>query len=250
MAKPHCEKHKRYVPYCDDCKAVVKAAEEAELQAERDALAESPEAEEEDARAKQAMLEDSLREEESNALQEGVGFPGAPAKTEEPVEEDGPVVMGGMFPPEESPDWDKEIDQAEETFREGENEPPAEREIPPDDVEDLPGGLSRDAIKEGVKAVNEGRITPADEVFADIDETEAVMTEAGEFDIPPAVEIDEGQPDTPWNPEAIAEYTDELAEKLKQEGRKEVIAMVREWFSDSIDTGAFQLLAHLERRCR
>ncbi|KKL97687.1 hypothetical protein LCGC14_1832050, partial [marine sediment metagenome] len=37
MAKPHCEKHKRYVPYCDDCKAVVKAAEEAELQAERDA---------------------------------------------------------------------------------------------------------------------------------------------------------------------------------------------------------------------
>ncbi|KKK60287.1 hypothetical protein LCGC14_3025840, partial [marine sediment metagenome] len=39
-------------------------------------------------------------------------------------------------------------------------------------------------------------------------------------------------------------------EKMRQEGRKEVIAMVREWFADSIDTGAFQLLEYLEKKCR
>ena len=211
MAKPHCEKHKRYVPYCDDCKAVVKAAEEAELQAERDALAESPEAEEEDARAKQAVLDDALREEESNALQEGIGFPGASKKEVPPVS-----------PPEESVDWDKEIDQVEETFRTG----------------------------------------------ATIDETEAAMTETGEFDVPPQLGyIGPPLEELPMHSEVRAELEvilkalesgetvtllvgEDAEESLRQEGRKEVIAMVREWFSDSIDTGAFQLLAHLEKRCR
>jgi len=215
MAKPHCEKHKRYVPYCDDCKAVVKAAEEAELQAERDALAESPEAEEEDARAKQAVLDDALREEESNALQEGIGFPGASKKEVPPVS-----------PPEESVDWDKEIDQVEETFREG-AESEAASETPP--AVEIDGG--------GNVVPVQNLDSPVEDVKDLIDATEAALAEA---------------PDTAGNdpfPKATAAWK-AYEEKMRQEGRKEVIAMVREWFSDSIDTGAFQLLAHLEKRCR
>ncbi|KKM27338.1 hypothetical protein LCGC14_1575810, partial [marine sediment metagenome] len=128
MAKPRCDKHKRSIPYCDACKAAVRAAEEAALQAERDAVDADAE-DEEEARGKQAVLDEALREEESKALKEGVGFPGAesqPADPEGPLPEGGPgpdaepAPVGGMFPPDEPADWDGAIDKAGQTLREGE----------------------------------------------------------------------------------------------------------------------------------
>ena len=213
MAKPHCDKHKRYVPYCDDCKAIAATAEEAE----RDALAESPEeAEEEEARQGQAVLDAALREEESNALKPAVGFPGFEPETSVPDEEfkpetstDEPATVGGMFPPEEP--------------------------------------------------------KPS------IDETEKAMTEDGEFDvppqpgyigppIPPSVTLG---PTTEAAYDVLKEIVDALdrgeevtvlfgnAERgLREEGRKEVIKMVKEWYADSQDTGAFQLLSYLNKQSR
>lgn len=212
MAKLHCDKHKRYVPYCDDCKALAAAAEEAELQAERVALAESPEAEEaeeEEARQGQAVLDDALREEESNALKSAVGFPGFTPETsvdEEPI---------SVFPLEVG------------------------------SVEEQP--------------------QPS------IDETEKAMAEDGEFDqppqpgyigppIPPSVTLG---PTTDEAYEVLKEIADALdrgeevtvlfgnAEQgLREAGRKEVIQMVKEWYADGQDTGAFQLLEYLNKKSR
>ncbi|KKL49463.1 hypothetical protein LCGC14_2315270 [marine sediment metagenome] len=155
MAKPRCDKHKRSIPYCDACKAAVRAAEEAALQAERDAVDADAE-DEEEARAKQAVLDEALREEESSALEEGVGFPGAesqPADPEGPLPEGGPdaepAPVGGMFPPDEPADWDKAIDQAGETFNEGENTY-APEVVNPIDVNDT------EKVKEVINEVRKG----------------------------------------------------------------------------------------------
>ena len=237
MAKPRCDQHKRSLPYCDACKEAVRVAEEATLQAERNAVDEDAEAED---NQKHNVLEEALREEESKALAEGIGFPGTQEEVPEagePVEGDEPITdpwADGKTPEEgqDVGDW-----------------------VPPEE-----------------------RVTPR----ADIDETEEAMTETGEFDFAPAVEIDgdgnivpvqnldspvenvkdlidateaalaEGEPDTPGDdpfPKATAAWK-AYEEKLRRDGRKEVIGMVREYFADGIDTVAFQLLEYLEKACR
>lgn len=185
MAKPHCDKHKRFVPYCDDCKAIVKAAEE------REALEEHLEA-------------------ESNALKEEVGFPVATEPVEVP--ETGEPVEGDR----------------------GEEQP----------------AFTGDGV----------HTAPAPD--ADIDETEAAMTEAGEFDIPPQPPLEEPLLNSEVQTE-IAEIIKALEaaepvtvligegaeESLRNEGRREVVRWVRDYFADSIDTVTFQLLAYLAKKC-
>ena len=246
MAKPRCDKHKRSLPYCDACKEAVRAAEEAALQAERDAVDEDEE-DEEEARGKQAVLDEALREEESKALKAGVGFPGAekqPADPEGPMPEGAPgpdaeepaveidgngnvVPVGGMFPPDEPADWGKGIDQAEATFREGDNEPPSDP---------IPDPWADGKTPEEGQDV--GSWTPLVDEFVTIEVTAEVKRFIERIEKAIA------------NGEEVTVVMGDAETRLRQEGRKEVIAMVREWFSDSMDTGAFKLLEHLEKKVR
>ena len=237
MAKLHCERHQRYVPYCDDCKAVVKEAEE-----------------------------QAAREEQSEALQEGVGFPGA---GDVPVEPGDVTIQPEPQGPQSTPG----------PYTDGEEEQTPEFEGPLGEGAPGPDALP-DPWADG-KTPEEGQdvghwLPPEDRFMGG---TEVVLEAEGEFDPEPAVEIDgdgnvvpisdeESDVDLPpMSPEdkaSIEEIVDALKagkigfamtednaiEVARVKGRKEVIAMVREYFSDSIDTGAFQLLAYLEKRCR
>ncbi|KKL70617.1 hypothetical protein LCGC14_2103080, partial [marine sediment metagenome] len=51
------------------------------------------------------------------------------------------------------------------------------------------------------------------------------------------------------NGESVTVVMGDAETRLRQEGRKDVIRMVREYYADSIDTNAFQLLAYLEKAC-
>ncbi len=261
MAKPRCDKHKRSLPYCDACKEAVKAAEEAALQAER-AAADTDTEDEEEASGKQAVLEEALREEESNALKAGVGFPGAQEESpaSSPPADDvgeGPHVGVPPTPPEEPADWDKNVDQAEETFR----------AVPPiDETEEVMAEAGEfefpnmgDGVppcqREGAVEIDgDGNIVPAGcgdcggecQGHADPGAAEFVMIEV----TPQAQQLIAAIEKAIANGEEVTVVMGDAETRLRQEGRKEVIAMVREWFSDSMDTGAFKLLEHLEKKVR
>lgn len=208
MAKPRCDQHKRSLPYCDACKEAVRVSREAELQAEQGAIDEDAEAEADN--QKHNVLEEALREEESNALKAGVGFPSAQEEvpeTGEPVEGDEPITdpWADGKTPEEGQDV-------------GDWVPPAER------------------------------VTPR----ADIDETEEAMIEAEEPPMNSEVRaelaviiaaLESGEPVTLL-------VGEDAEESLRNEGRKEMVKKVREYFADGIDTVAFQLLEYLEKACR
>jgi len=224
MAKLHCERHQRYVPYCDDCKAVVKEAEE-----------------------------QAAREEQSEALQEGVGFPGA---GDVPVESGDVTIQPEPQGPQSTPG----------PYTDGEEEQTPEFEGPlgegapgPDALPDpWADGKTPEAGQDvGHWIPPEERVVPK----ASIDETEAAMEAEGEFDVESDVDLPPMSPEDKAAVEEIIEALkagkigfamteDNAIEVARVKGRKEVIAMVREYFSDSIDTGAFQLLAYLEKRCR
>ncbi|KKK97300.1 hypothetical protein LCGC14_2654110 [marine sediment metagenome] len=241
MAKPRCDKHKRSLPYCDACKEAVRLSLEAEAKADAGTPAEQEAERDAEAEEGQKVLDDALRKEESDALQEGIGFPGAAERTAPtvgvsgegeselpegsstlapPVEDDGPPVVGGTFPPDEPADWDKDIDKAEETMAEaGEFDP----------CEGCSGGCASSC---------EGHPDPGSEEFV------AVMVTPQVRQLITAIE------NAISNGEEVTVIMGDAETRLRQEGRKEVIAMVREWFSDSMDTGAFKLLEHLEKKVR
>ncbi|KKL49462.1 hypothetical protein LCGC14_2315260 [marine sediment metagenome] len=52
------------------------------------------------------------------------------------------------------------------------------------------------------------------------------------------------------NGQEVTVMMGDAAMRLRQEGRNEVVALVREYYADSIDTNAFQLLAYLEKACK
>jgi hypothetical protein len=218
MARPHCDKHKRYVPYCDACKALVQKAEEkeaAERQEASEALeadvgfsAETPETTEADKRIAEleAQTQESVEvEEEERAL---VGLTGAPAAN---------------VPPDDLPTGD--IDETEAAmakdgeFDEGEVAPaPLMFPEESDDTNPPPGQVS-DAEAVG--------FPDSPKPAVEIDGDGNVVTEAEDDPIPTAEEC--------YNKGASA-------------GRKEVIAAVREYFSDGIDTVAFKLLEWLAEK--
>ncbi len=265
MAKPRCKKHQRSLPYCDGCKAAVKAAEDKAAAEEKEA---------------------------SEALEAEVGFPNVgdvptkPGDVTIPPEPQGPQSTPGPYadnPPDTAliegegadiPDPWADGKTPAEGDDIGDWQPPeADINEPVPETVEL-AGLDKDAIKEGVAAAKEGRVTPADEVFADIDETEQAMTEDGEWDnLFPG--ISEGQDDTPGDDVEIPQQTanevkaivaeiskaldegkavtvlfGDAEERLRGEGRKEVIRAVKEYFADGLDTVAFQLLEYLEKQCK
>ncbi len=203
MAKPRCKKHKRSLPYCDDCKLAVKQDEEREA---------------------------------SEALKSEVGFPGAgESPGPAPVPETGEPTPAEKRIEELESQTPESVEAEEEQALVGLTGEPVETNTANEEVEPetsvadpIPDPWANGKTPEEGQDVGDWQPPEAD-VKEDppIDETEATMTEEGAFDIPPA---------------------DELAERLKQEGRKEVIAAVREYFSDSIDTTAFQLLEYLEKK--
>jgi hypothetical protein len=222
MARPHCPQHKRYYPYCDACKALVaKAKEEAERQEASEALeadvgfaVETPETTEADKRI--AELEAQTPESvEAEAEEEPLGdspFPLQEKDERQAEEEEKPAVpVGGMFPPDIGPTLDT-----------GDQQPP------------------------------EAGVPPADLPTGDIDETEAAMAKDGEFDIePPPGQVSDaeaaGHPPCP-KPQVDDRGPGAVYEDGQKAGRKEVIAAVREYFSDGIDTVAFKLLEWLAEK--
>ncbi len=246
MAKPRCDKHKRSIPYCDACKAAVRAAEEAALQAERDAV----DADAEEASGKQAVLDEALREEESKALAKGIGFPGAQKEvpeTGEPVEDDGPAPMGVILPPDEPADWDGAIDKAGQTLREGEIDETEKvmteaGEFDPEPAVEIDGDgnivpVGCAGCPGGCDGSCQGHPDPGAEF-----ETIEVTAEVKRL----IVAIEEAIS----NGEGVTIVMGDAETRLRQEGRKDVIRMVREYYADSIDTNAFQLLAYLEKACK
>ena len=216
MAKPRCKKHKRSLPYCDDCKLAVKQAEEREA---------------------------------SEALKSEVGFPGADEPDPAPVPETGEPTPAEKRIEELESQTPESVEAEEEQALVGLTGEPVETNTANEEVE--PETSVADPIPDPWA---NGKTPEEGQDVGDWQPPEADV----KADPEPVVEIDEGgnivpverQSDTSksWNPEAIAEYTDELAEKLRQAGRKEVIAAVREYFADSIDTVAFQLLEYLEKK--
>lgn len=183
MARPTCEKHKRYVPYCDDCKAAQNPPEE-QPEAANDA--------ESDADANGA-------EEASEALKAEVGFPGATIdETEKAMTEAG--------------EFDSEPDPTK-LFSVPFPDPDA-TVTRPAPVEDAP-----EAPPEEPTETEETTPDPLPEGFWESDNIKEAL--------------------------AGAAYADGA-----KAGRKQVIAWVKEWFADSADTGAFQLLENLNKRAR
>ena len=256
MAKLHCGKHQRYVPYCDDCKAVVKEAEE-----------------------------QAAREEQSETLQEGVGFPGEsdPGGTaeghglgdefagEKQTEPEGPLPEDDEPGPDNIPDPWADGKTPEVGQDVGHWVPPQERVVHRADIDET-----------AAEGSEEGSGTPRFRVGGD-GNIVPILIPGGEesmIDLPPKGCLDcggecQGHEDggesdvdlPPLSPEGRAEIKnviealesgearvivtgDNVIKKACAEGRKEVIKMVREYYADSMDTVAFQLLAYLEKRCR
>ena len=225
MSKPRCNKHKRSLPYCDACKAAVNAAEET-----------------------------SAREEESDALQAGIGFPGAAERTAPtvgvsgegeselpegsstlapPVEDDGPPPVV-----EEPADWDKSIDQAEETFREGATIDEIEAAMTEAGAFDIPPCQREGVGCEGCQGECQGHADPGAAEFVTIEVT------------PQVANLIRSIEDAISNGQEVTVMMGDAETRLRQEGRKEVVALVRDYFADSIDTGAFKLLEYLEKKVR
>ena len=241
MAQPHCEKHKRYVPYCDGCKAVVAAAKEREESEELQAEVGFPGAD-----------RDEL---DPGGTVEGHGggdeLEGTPSDEEylatlpdEPVE--GDELPEGFWERSEVKDAveaEKQPPDPEGPLQEGAPGPDAPTEIAELDLQSIPSGHDDDP--------------PDDEPRKGCEECggkcQGHADKGGaELDIPPSLAdvvrtllkaADEGH--------AVTLLIGEDAEEeLRVEGRREVIKMVREYFSDSVDTVAFQLLEYLEKKCQ
>lgn len=258
MAKPRCKKHKRSLPYCDDCKAAVAQAE---------------------------------KEEQSEALKAEVGFPKNEATNDEPETDAERRIVELAAETEE--DEQAPADEAEEPERAmvgitvaeeipdpwangktpavgddvGDWKPPAERENPPDDVEDWLE--SAQAKEEAEGPPPEGQVSDAEAAgyppCPKPKDSDGGTVDCQECGGKCQGHPDEGAGDIPLSPEGfekireIVEALDggaevtvvigDAHEELRQEGREEVVGWVKEYFADSIDTGAFQLIAYLERRC-
>lgn len=254
MARLHCEKHKRYVPYCDDCKEIVFQAEEAEARAEAEPEGESPEA-------------------ASEALEAEVGFPGA-----EPIPDpwaDGKTPAEG----DEIGDWKPPADRdAAVSESSGEAGVVIEHVNLQEAIDagaehvEIDGGGNVVRVPDLDMAPATGPVldAPAERIPGDLGTTpdqppdvpEGVENLAAPDDDTPMIGIPGTLPpdaiDTIGKIVAALEAGEKVAvligdnafEQERKAGRKEVIAWVKEWFADSTDAGAFQLLAHLNKKAR